>query len=195
MNTDAEIVERSRYGPAAFGELYDRHGPDIYRYAARRAGDFVAEDVMAETFLIAFEGRFDFVGSTGAVRPWLFGIATNLLRRHHRAEERVLRALVKLGGRVEDPDFLGAVDERLDAPGNQARIARALQGLPAIDRDAILLLAWADLSYEDIATATAVPLGTVRSRINRARRKLRVNLTLSDQEDDHGRSAVAPRNA
>ncbi|WP_394249065.1 RNA polymerase sigma factor [Arthrobacter pityocampae] len=197
MNTDAEIVERSRYGTAAFGELYDRHGPDIYRYAARRAGDFVAEDVMSETFLIAFERRFDFVGPAGAVRPWLFGIATNLLRRHHRAEERVLRALAKLGGRVEEPDLLGAVNDRLDAPGTQARIGRALQELPAIDRDAILLLVWAGLSYEDIATATGVPLGTVRSRINRARRKLRVHLdpTLSDKEDDHGRPAVAPHHA
>lgn len=197
MDTDAEIVERSRYGPTAFGELYDRHGPDVYRYAARRAGDFVAEDVMSETFLIAFEGRFDFVGPAGAVRPWLFGIATNLLRRHHRAEARVLRALVKLGGRIEEPDLLGAVDDRLDAPGNQARIGRALQDLPAIDRDAILLLVWAGLSYEDIATATGVPVGTVRSRINRARRKLRMNLnlTLSDKEDDHGRSAAAPRHA
>jgi RNA polymerase sigma factor (sigma-70 family) len=93
------------------------------------------------------------------------------------------------------PDLLGAGDDRLDAPGNQARIAQAVQDLPAIDRDAILLLVWAGLSYEDIATATAVPLGTVRSRINRARRKLRANLTLSDQEDDHGRSAIAPRHA
>ncbi|WP_334683402.1 RNA polymerase sigma factor [Arthrobacter sp. CAN_A212] len=126
MNTDAEIVERSRYGPAAFGELYDRHAADIYRYAARRAGDFVAEDVMAETFLIAFERRSDFVGSTDGVRPWLFGIATNLLRRHHRAESRVLRALVKLGARAEASDVLDDIDTRLDAPGNQAHIARAL---------------------------------------------------------------------
>jgi len=197
VNTDAEIVERSRYGPAVFGELYDRHGPDIYRYAARRAGDFVAEDVMAETFLIAFERRLSFVGSAEAVRPWLFGIATNLLHRHHRAEARVLRALVKVGGRAEAPDLLEDVDAKLDAPGNQARIARALRDLAAIDRDTILLYVWAELSYEDIATATDVPVGTVRSRINRARRKLRanLNLTLSDKENDHGRPAVSPRNA
>ncbi|MDQ0734792.1 RNA polymerase sigma factor [Arthrobacter agilis] len=194
MNTDAEIIERSRYGPAAFGELYDRHGPDIYRYAARRAGDFVAEDVMAETFLIAFEGRARFTGAGEAVRPWLFGIATNLLRRHHRAEARTLRALARSGDRADTTAGLLAVERRLDAPGHQAVIAQALRGLAPIDREAILLYVWADLSYQDIATATEVPLGTVRSRINRARRKLRVdlNLTLSDKEVDHGRPATAP---
>ncbi len=190
-------MERSRYGPAAFGELYDRHGPDIYRYAARRAGDFVAEDVMAETFLIAFEGRAEFVGPSEAVRPWLFGIATNLLRRHHRAEARMLRALARTGGRADSLDAFDAVEVRLDASGNRVLIGNALQDLAPIDREAILLFVWAELSYEDIATATGVPLGTVRSRINRARRKLRAHLglILCDQEIDHGRTAVAPRNA
>jgi RNA polymerase sigma factor (sigma-70 family) len=197
VNTDAEIVERSRYGPTAFGELYDRHGPDIYRYAARRAGDFVAEDVMAETFLIAFEGRAEFVGPSEAVRPWLFGIATNLLRRHHRTEARMLRALARTGGRMDSLDAMEAVEVKLDAAGNRVLLGKALRDLAPIDREAILLYAWAELSYEGIATAAGVPIGTVRSRINRARRKLRAHLglTLSDKENDHGRTAAAPRNA
>lgn len=198
MNTDKELVERSRWGPAVFGELYDRHAPDIYRYAARRAGDFAAEDVMAETFLIAFERRGSFEGPDEAVRPWLFGIATNLLRRHHRAESRMLRALARSSGRTETADGLDLVDARADADGARTRIGQALVALPVIDREAILLYAWADLTYEGIATATGVPIGTVRSRINRARRKLRADLgfTLLDEMDsDHGRTAPAPRHA
>lgn len=198
MKTDAEIIEQSRYGPAAFGELYDRHGPDIYRYAARRAGDFAAEDVMAETFLIAFESRHGFEGPAEAVRPWLFGIATNLLRRHHRAEARMLRALARTGGSSDAFDGLEAVEANLDAAGNSARIGGALRALAPIDREAILLHVWAGLSYEGIATATGVPIGTVRSRINRARGKLRADLgstLLTGKESTHGRSAVAPRNA
>ena len=198
MNTDKEIVERSRSGPAIFGELYDRHAPDIYRYAARRAGDFAAEDVMAETFLIAFEARAGFDGPAEAVRPWLFGIATNLLRRHHRAEARMLRALARNGGRGHTADGLDAIDARVDAAGDRSRIGAALAALAPIDREAILLYAWADLTYDGIATATGVPIGTVRSRINRARRKLRADLgfALFDEMDsDHGRTAPAPRHA
>ncbi|MET4061958.1 RNA polymerase sigma factor (sigma-70 family) [Arthrobacter sp. UYP6] len=198
MNTDKEIVELSRSDPAIFGELYDRHAPDIYRYAARRAGDFAAEDVMAETFLIAFERRASFSGQAEAVRPWLFGIAANLLRRHHRAEARMLRALAKDGRRGDCADRLEAVDAKVDADGDRFRMGAALQALAPIDREAILLYAWADLTYDGIATATGVPIGTVRSRINRARRKLRADLgfALFDEMDsDHGRTAPAPRNA
>lgn len=188
MKTDAEIIEQSRYGPAVFGELYDRHAPDIYRYAARRAGDFAAEDVMAETFLIAFERRHGFEGPAEAVRPWLFGIATNLLRRHHRAEARMLRALAR-SGPAEIPDGFDEIETELDAPARNARLGKALQALAPIDREAILLLVWADLSYDGIAAATGVPLGTVRSRINRARGKLRADLgstLLLEQETNHG---------
>jgi RNA polymerase sigma factor (sigma-70 family) len=197
VNTDAEIIEQSRFGPAAFGELYDRHGPDIYRYAARRAGDFAAEDVMAETFLVAFESRSTFRGPAEAVRPWLFGIATNLLRRHHRAEARMLRALAR-SGPGDTFDGMEAVETHLDAAGNRAHIGRALRALKPIDREAILLHVWAGLSYEGIAAATGVPLGTVRSRINRARRKLRADLgptLLTGKESTYGRPAAAPRNA
>ncbi|MCC3275547.1 RNA polymerase sigma factor [Arthrobacter sp. zg-Y20] len=198
MKTDKEIVELSRSGPSIFGELYDRHAPDIYRYAARRAGDFAAEDVMAETFLIAFERRAGFTGPAEAVRPWLFGIATNLLRRHHRAEARMLRALVRNSSRGDTAGGLEAVDAQVDADGDRSRIGAALQALAPIDREAILLYAWADLTYDGIATAAGVPVGTVRSRINRARRKLRADLgfALFDEMDsDHGRTAPAARNA
>ncbi len=151
---------------------------------------------MAETFLIAFERRRSFDGPAEAVRPWLFGIATNLLRRHHRAEARMLRALARNGHRGEAAGGLDLVDAQVDADGDRFRIGAALQALAAIDREAILLYAWADLTYDGIATATGVPIGTVRSRINRARRKLRADLgfALFDEMDsDHGRTAPAPR--
>lgn len=197
MSTDNEIIRRSRDSPAEFAALYDRHASVIYRYAARRAGDFVADDVMSETFLIAFERRETFDPSREDARPWLFGIATNLLRRHHRAEARMLSALAKSAPREATSDTSDSIAAQVDAAAATARIAGVLKGMPGIDRETLLLYAWADLSYEQIACAMDVPVGTVRSRLNRARKTLRTGLgtQLEESENDHGRLAAAPRNA
>ncbi|WP_427017063.1 RNA polymerase sigma factor [Pseudarthrobacter sp. P1] len=197
MNTDSEIIRRSLERPFVFGELYDRHASAIYRYAARRAGDFAADDVMSETFLVAFERRNTFDNGIGDARPWLFGIATNLLRRHHRAEAKILRVLAKAGLREEAAEDLGRIAEQVDAQATVGRIAKKLKSMAAIDRETILLYAWADLTYEGIALAMGVPVGTVRSRMNRARKALKNELglgPLGEMEMDHGRLAAAPHN-
>lgn len=198
MNTDRDIIRRSRDRPAEFAALYDRHASVIYRYAARRAGDFVADDVTSETFLVAFECLDSFDERREDARPWLFGIATNLLRRHHRAEARLLKAAARAAPREAAVDSTDGIAAQVDAAAAMAKLAKSLKAMPAIDRDTLLLYAWADLSYEGIADAMCVPVGTVRSRLNRARRILRTGLgpeTLDETENEHERLAAAPRNA
>ncbi|MDQ0849710.1 RNA polymerase sigma factor (sigma-70 family) [Arthrobacter sp. B3I9] len=198
MSTDSDIIRRSRDSPVVFGELYDRHASVIYRYAARRAGDFAADDVTSETFLVAWEQLEAYDLDRDDARPWLFGIATNLLRRHHRAEARMLKAAAKAASREAVGDDSERISARVDASAATARIARTLRSMAPIDRETLLLYAWADLTYEGIAAAMEVPVGTVRSRLNRARRTLRTRLNpqrLDETENDHGRLAAAPRNA
>ncbi|WP_044568479.1 sigma-70 family RNA polymerase sigma factor [Arthrobacter sp. M2012083] len=190
MSTDSEIIRRSRDSPAVFGELYDRHATAIYRYAARRAGDFAAEDVTAETFLVAWEHLDSYDTSRDDARPWLFGIATNLLREHHRAEAKVLRTAAKSTSREAIADDSDRIAAEVDAKIATGQIAQVLRDMAAIDRETLLLYAWADLTYEGIAQATGVPVGTVRSRLNRARQIIRAQFNLerlTETENHYGR--------
>ena len=198
VSTDNDIIRRARDSPAVFGELYDRHSSIIYRYAARRAGDFAADDVTSETFLVAWEQLETYDLDREDARPWLFGIATNLLRRHHRAEAKMLKVAAKAASRDSVGDDSDRIAAQVDAAVTTGRIARTLKAMAVIDRETLLLYAWADLTYEGIALAMDVPVGTVRSRLNRARRTLRTQLDLEildETENDHGRLAAAPRNA
>lgn len=198
VSTDNDIIRRSQDSPAAFGELYDRHASVIYRYAARRAGDFAADDVTSETFLVAWEQLETYDLDREDARPWLFGIATNLLRRHHRAEAKLLKTAAKAASREAMSDDSDRIAAQVDAVVASGRIAATLRAMAGIDRETLLLYAWADLTYEGIALAMDVPVGTVRSRLNRARRTLRTQLnldTLDETENHHGRLAAAPRNA
>jgi RNA polymerase sigma-70 factor (ECF subfamily) len=194
VSTDSELIRRSRASPSEFGELYERHATTIHRYAASRAGVSIADDVMSETFLVAFQSRGAFDHAHDSAAPWLLGIATNLLRRHHRAQARLLKTIEKAGAPEQVPDAAADVISRLDAAASVGSIAHAVRKLPAIDRDTLLLFAWADLSYEEIAVAMAVPIGTVRSRLNRARRVLR-KATDTDEDEDYGRADAAARPA
>ncbi|MFJ5955878.1 RNA polymerase sigma factor [Paenarthrobacter sp. NPDC092416] len=190
VSTDSEIIRRSRDSPAVFGELYDRHATAIYRYAARRAGDFAAEDVTAETFLVAWEHLDSYDTSRDDARPWLFGIATNLLREHHRAEAKVLRTAAKSASREAIADDSDRIAAEVDAKIATGQIAQVLRDMAAIDRETLLLYAWADLTYEGIAQATGVPVGTVRSRLNRARQIIRAQFNLerlTETENHYGR--------
>jgi RNA polymerase sigma factor (sigma-70 family) len=171
--TDAEIVRRSLDEPATFGAIFDRHAVEIHRYVARRTDATVADDVVAQVFLVAFERRASFDLQRPHALPWLYGIATNLLRRHRRDEARMLRALQRSAEPEDHPDSADRVAERVDADTALSRLASSLRTMPRAQRDALLLHAWADLTYEQIAEATEVPVGTVRSRLNRARAALR----------------------
>ncbi|WP_433474920.1 RNA polymerase sigma factor [Spirillospora sp. CA-142024] len=177
---DASVIRRSRREPEAFAEVFRRYAPDIKRYVIRRLGADAAEDVVAETFLTAFRQRDRYDLARPNARPWLYGIATNLMGRHVRAEVRQLRVLERMGTDPVMAPFTERSDERLSAGASRRALAGALAALPKGHRDALLLVAWGDLSYAEAAQALNVRIGTVRSRINRARHRLRRHLGATD---------------
>ena len=186
---DAALIERSWHEPEAFAALYDRHAAPIHRFAGRRLGDQMADDVVGETFLAAFRRRKRYDLRRADARPWLYGIAANVIGKHRRAEVRMLRAFARTGADPVAAGHADLVDSRVCAAAVQRDLAAALAGLSAGDRDVLLLIAWADLSYEETAAALGIPVGTVRSRLHRARRKVREALggqdpTSSNQELD-----------
>jgi RNA polymerase sigma-70 factor (ECF subfamily) len=170
---DAAVVQLSRHEPEHFSVLFRRHAPHIQRYVVRRLGQDAADDIVAETFLLAFRQRDSYDQTRADARPWLYGIATNLIGRHRRAEIRLYRALARTGADPVMEPFTDRVDDRVSASTASRRLATALARLPEKLRDTLLLVAWGDLSYEEVATALGVPVGTVRSRVSRARSKLR----------------------
>jgi RNA polymerase sigma-70 factor (ECF subfamily) len=186
---DATLIGLSRTEPEAFAAIFDRYATEIHRYASRRLGAALAEDVVGETFLAAFRGRDRYDLSYRDARPWLFGIATNMIGRHRQAEVRFYKALARTG---VDPVIESPADEivtRVAAADQRRAIAAALARLSTADRNTVLLVDWAELSYDQAASALQVPVGTVRSRLNRARRKVRealgVNPFVSTEEHDH----------
>jgi RNA polymerase sigma-70 factor (ECF subfamily) len=164
--TDAEVLRRSLREPALFALLYERHAQPVHRYLRRRVGDDAAEDLTAETFVRAFRGRSRYGVQHATALPWLLGIASNLVADHRRAERRRLATLERLAGDAAPPQG------EPGAAGVSPDLVRALRRLATRDRDALLLVAWGELSYEEAARALDVPVGTIRSRIARARRRL-----------------------
>jgi RNA polymerase sigma factor (sigma-70 family) len=187
--TDAEVVTRSRTEPEAFGLLFDRHADAVFGYFARRVPRAEVPDLVAETFRLAFDARDRFDPERVRARPWLYGLATNVLRHHLRSARREQAAHLSLlppAGPIGDED---AVAASIDAAAAWPAVLAAIDALAEIDREALLLLAWEELSYAEIAEATGVPVGTVRSRINRARRQLR-ELVAREPRDATGQLPV-----
>lgn len=180
--TDAVVIERSRREPKVFAELYDRHAAEIFRFVACRLGDQAADDAVAETFLAAFRRRERYDLGRDDARPWLFGIAVNVIGKHRRSERRLLRALARSSPNLNDDDGLDEVDDRIVATGARSQLAGALACLSADHREVLLLVALAELSYEETAAALGVAVGTVRSRLSRARREVRAALALENPE-------------
>src|SRR5467141_4642680 len=170
--SDAEVIGRSRGEPEAFGLIYDRHVATLLRFLGRRAGAKVAEGLVGELFRIAFERRKIFDTSRESALPWLYGIGSNLLLKHRRGEARRLRASARMAAAGEASDKRAGV-KALDARLLFPRVAGAIEALPDGEREALLLFAWEDLSYQSMAEALELPIGTVRSRLNRARAQLR----------------------
>jgi RNA polymerase sigma factor (sigma-70 family) len=172
--TDAEIVALFQRDPERFTVVYDRYFRDIYRYAAGRLDVQEAEDIAAETFLVAFGHRDRFDPARGSLRVWLFGIATNLIARHRRKEARHYRAMARVGTEPTAGSHEDRVISSVTADQMQPELAWALATLLTRgERDVVLLVALAQLSHEDVAKALGISSGTVGSRLSRARRKLR----------------------
>jgi RNA polymerase sigma factor (sigma-70 family) len=180
---DAEIIKSSLAEPEHFAVLFDRHAPLIFRYVARRVGREAADDLVAETFLAAFSKRLRYNRAYPDARPWLYGIATNLVGQYRREEFRQYRIRRVI---VTDPDLPGHEDRvAADETARAVRgpLAAALAALPDDDRDVLLLIAWEQLTYEETARALGIPVGTVRSRLSRARSRIRAALASAGTSD------------
>jgi RNA polymerase sigma factor (sigma-70 family) len=170
---DSTLWSRSGAGDAdAFTMLFERRAKTIYNYCFRRIGDWgTAEDMLSIVFLEAWRRRHKEL-PPGKVLPWLYGIATNVVRNRRRSERRYREALARVPASPSAPDLGEEIIARLD---DERRIGRALDllaKLPRRQREAFVLCVWSGLSYEDAAFALGVPVGTVRSRLSRARQAL-----------------------
>lgn len=175
QQADSVSIAESMIEPAAFGPIFDRHFDRIHVYLQRQVGADLADDLAAQTFLVAFSRRGTFDHSRSCARPWLFGIAANLVREHLRQVRRQLAAYSRSGA-DRDSDAFDGLEDRVDASALRGRLATALGELPREDLETLLLYAWAELTYAEIAEALTVPLGTVRSRLNRVRARLQISL-------------------
>lgn len=179
-DSDAAIIERSWREPEDFAVVFDRYYALIHGYVARRLGGSLADDLAAETFLIAFDRRGSYDLSRSDARPWLYGIASNLISGHQRAEERKYRALARTGVQEVSEGHADRVVVRIDAQASRGPLAEALAGIADKDRDVLLLVAWGELTCAGAGEALGIPAGTARSRLHRARRKIRAALGQSD---------------
>ena len=167
--TDAELLAQSALDPAAFGALYERHGLAVRRYVVRRVGIDHGDDLAAEVFIRAFRARGRYRAERDTALPWLLGVANHVIGDHRRIERRRLAALERL--LVEGRELAASPDAGLTLD-----VVRALRRLPGADRDTLLLLVWGELSRDEVAAALGVPVGTVNSRIARARKRLATDL-------------------
>lgn len=192
-DTDAAVIAASLVAPACFGAIFDRHATIVHRYLVRRLGPDEADALLGETFRIAFEKRGTYDLDRPNARPWLYGIATNLVAKYRRTEARRIRAVARLAGQrvVSDNDTERAIDI-VDAARRWQHVADTITALPEPERDALVLHVWEGLGYDDVADALAIPIGTVRSRLNRARRRLRELEDLSGKQHNEHTSRQHP---
>ena len=174
--TDATLIEQSLAEPEQFGVIFERYFSQIHQYLARRVGTKIADDLAAEVFVAAFAQRQQYDLARDCARPWLYGIATNLAGSHQRRERRRYRALARSDARLVAPSDEDLVIDRVSASAAGPALAAALAALDSGDRDVLLLVALADLSYPEVAESLGIPYGTVCSRLSRARRRLRESL-------------------
>jgi RNA polymerase sigma factor (sigma-70 family) len=172
--TDAALIAASCRDPARFAAIFERHAEEIRRFLVRRVGTDEASALLGEVFRIAFERRVSYQSDRLNARPWLYGIASNLVLKHRRTVARRIQATGRLAAMPDWQEALAdRVVEAVDAERLLPAVADAVASLPDADRQTLLLFAWEELSYDDIAQALDIPVGTVRSRLNRARRRIR----------------------
>jgi RNA polymerase sigma factor (sigma-70 family) len=176
LSDDGAAIARSLHDPESFAEVFDRHFAFVHRYIARRAGRDRADDLAAQTFTVAFSHRGRYRDDLGTARPWLLGIATNLMRAASRGDVRVAAIVERLGGEAATSSSAASLTPASSASEDDDRLTAALAKLQPEQREALLLHALGELTYLEIAEALAIPVGTVRSRISRACAALRAEL-------------------
>ena len=173
-DSDAALIAASLDDPRRFGGIFDRHATTLFRYLVRRVDVDAAEGLLSDVFRVAFEKRATYDCARPNARPWLYGIATNLVAHHRRSEARRIHATARLLARRTDAtDPTEQLVSDVDAVQFWPHVADAVANLPNEERDALVLYVWEELSYDEIADALNIPVGTVRSRLNRARETLR----------------------
>lgn len=182
---DSVLWSRARTGDSeAFGMLFERHARTIYNFCFRRVGNWAtAEDLVSIVFLEAWR-RLDKPLPKGKELPWLFGIATNVVRNRRRTERRHAAALKRVPQPSPNPSFADDSDQRVDDEELMGRALGLVARLPRREQEVFALCAWSELSYEDAATALRIPVGTVRSRLSRARARLQELDSGSGHEED-----------
>jgi RNA polymerase sigma-70 factor (ECF subfamily) len=185
--SDRVLWQQARKGhEAAFGVLFERHAGRIYNYCFRRTGDWaLAEDLTSTTFLLAWRSRGRAPLQAESALPLLYGIATNVLRNQRRSLRRRREAFARLPlERAQEPDFADEGPMRLDDQATMRQLLELFARLPRREQDVVALCDWSELSYEDAAVALEIPIGTVRSRLARGRRRLRELAASNGPEGD-----------
>jgi RNA polymerase sigma factor (sigma-70 family) len=147
--------------------------PKIHRYAARRLGQQAAADVVSEVFLAAFRNRGRYQPSRTDARPWLYGIASKVISQQLRTEGRRAHLVAAVAAASPTEAAADDIGDRIAAQRLHEVLLGVLAGLSPADRELVLLVAWAELSYDQAAQALQIPIGTVRSRLHRVRAKVR----------------------
>ncbi len=175
--TDQELWAQAVAGaPDAFGLIFERHARSVYNFCFRRTASWsVAEDLTSDVFLLAWRRRGSVVFTTegGSVLPWLLGVALNVARNRRRSDRRANAAVARLDSSASEADFSDEVVGRLADERQMAHVLAVFDRLAAHEQEVLALCAWAGLDYEGCAVALGVPVGTVRSRLSRARAHLR----------------------
>lgn len=197
--SDAAVISRSINDPESFSLIVERHATSVFRYLASRGDRSTSEDLLADVFEVAFKARDRYDSHYESALPWLLGIATNVIRHHRRSERRhtamVRRVTQVHARRSESSDLSDAVATGAELDEEMQCVRRALGGLSEKHRQVIVLSAGIGLSYEDIAQALGIRIGTVRSRLSRARQQLRELLAADGQyssydDSDEGHPAA-----
>jgi RNA polymerase sigma factor (sigma-70 family) len=170
-------VSRSREADA-FGDLFDRHAQAVFAFCARRTADLsLAEDLTSIVFLEAWRHRERTVlASAPDALPWLLGVANNVVRNAARSRRRHRAALERL---PRPSNATNTEEEALDRADTERRMREALAAMANLskgERDVVILVLWSGLSYDEAAKTLSLPIGTVRSRLSRARTKLQTSI-------------------
>jgi RNA polymerase sigma factor (sigma-70 family) len=188
--SDADLWGRVRaHDGEAFAALFDRHATKVYNHCFRRSADWsIAEDLTSVVFLEAWRKRRQMRLHGDSVLPWLLAVANNCLRNAERSRRRYHRLLAKLPRPEDNPPLDAQASGRVDDEETMRRLLLVLHQLSAEDQEIIALCDWSGLSYEEAATALDIPVGTVKSRLSRARTRLRALMdpTGAESSTDHG---------
>jgi RNA polymerase sigma-70 factor (ECF subfamily) len=184
--SDIELWDRAVAGePESFGVLFERHARRVYNHCFRRTASWAdAEELTSAVFVEAWRRRRDVRPIDESALPWLLGVANNLVRNHRRSLGRYRAALVRLPPPGSQADPADDVAERLADEVQMRRVLALVQQLPPRDQEVLALCAWSELTYQAAAEVLDIPVGTVRSRLARARARLAELAGNSDPASD-----------